>query len=675
SNVENLLPIPSECEVALEDKRECTVPISKNFPDCDNDSDTFSDSKIDDDISVYDDDFEDIEYRLINLMENDNSDSSNDPLLEEANLFLDDNSIPPGIENVVDDPEGDIHFLEELLIDDFILSHELPDANFQDNPSISRPPLELPNDNFDLEPETRSSNTTHANYSLIEYDSFCFEIEPDQERLINLLKNDISDSSNDPLLEEIDLFLSDDSIPPGIENFADDPEGDIRFLEELLIDDSILSHELSDDNFEDNPSISRPPSEPSDIESFFDLKPDVIAEEISDKLNEDKCFDPGREINRVRTPSLTLVSLIRSSVQVVDATDDSPANPEHTTVETPMNMSLENKDHFEAEKEAIHLILTGIGDEVYSTVDAFQTAQEVWEAIERLQQEFPSSEIKVHIEVLSMLWGNRLLIRTVRCRCLGGGWTNWKMTRHHGTVAAVEGSVRGSEKSVRGPKNQYETTNALHNAIIEAGGKDRPPMLAPEDSSETTTEGYMENYKNVSQDIRDQMNAKAEAIQIILTGIDNDIYSTLDAYPNPCEIWKANERPTYDQKPTMVAEDDEMLKEKEIDKPMALISLSFKKIYKPTNNNLRTSSNTNKANQDNSLRINRGISYDNQRVVNIAWAKENVEQADWRDDTDDEPEDQELEAHYLYMVKIPEVNPDANDNSGSIFDTKPMQKV
>nr|GFB78757.1 hypothetical protein [Tanacetum cinerariifolium] len=50
--------------------------------------------------------------------------------------------------------------------------------------------------------------------------------------------------------------------------------------------------------------------------------------------------------------------------------------------------------------------------------------------------------------------------------------------------------------------------------------------------------------------------------------------------------------PIYDQEPTMVAEDDEMSKDKEIDKLMALISLSFKKIYKPTNNNLRTSSNT-----------------------------------------------------------------------------------
>nr|GEZ98097.1 hypothetical protein [Tanacetum cinerariifolium] len=62
SNAENLLSIPSECEVALEDKRECDLLMSENSPACDNHSDTFSDSKIDDDISVYDDDFEDIEY-------------------------------------------------------------------------------------------------------------------------------------------------------------------------------------------------------------------------------------------------------------------------------------------------------------------------------------------------------------------------------------------------------------------------------------------------------------------------------------------------------------------------------------------------------------------------------------------------------------------------------------
>nr|GEY15789.1 hypothetical protein [Tanacetum cinerariifolium] len=105
------------------------------------------------------------------------------------------------------------------------------------------------------------------------------------------------DDDYDLLLGEAYLFLSDNSIPPGIENVADDTEGDVRFLEELLINDFILSHESYDSNFEDNPSIPRPLPKPPDVESFFDWKPDVIAEEISDKLNEDKCFDPGREIN------------------------------------------------------------------------------------------------------------------------------------------------------------------------------------------------------------------------------------------------------------------------------------------------------------------------------------------------------------------------------------------
>nr|GEX90294.1 putative RNA-directed DNA polymerase [Tanacetum cinerariifolium] len=142
----------------------------------------------------------------------------------------------------------------------------------------------------------------------------------------------------------------------------------------------------------------------------------------------------------------------------------------------------------------------------------------------------------------------------------------------------------------------------------------------------------------------------------------------------------------------MVVEDDEMLKDKEIHKLMALIPLSFKKIYKPTNNNIRTSSNTSRPNQDNTPRINRGTTYDNQMVGHVDGARENVarecqkpkhekdatyhkekmllcnqkeaiiqlsaKQADWRVDTDDEPEGQEFEAHYLYMAEIQEDNDD-----------------
>nr|GEY92854.1 hypothetical protein [Tanacetum cinerariifolium] len=67
--------------------------------------------------------------------------------------------------------------------------------------------------------------------------------------------------------EEINIVTeTDDVLPPSIENFADDPEGDICFLEELLIDDSVLSDELSDANFEESPLIPRPPPKPPDIE-------------------------------------------------------------------------------------------------------------------------------------------------------------------------------------------------------------------------------------------------------------------------------------------------------------------------------------------------------------------------------------------------------------------------
>nr|GFB81953.1 hypothetical protein [Tanacetum cinerariifolium] len=128
-------------------------------------------------------------------------------------------------------------------------------------------------------------------------------------------------------------------------------------------------------------------------------------------------------------------------------------------------------------------------------------------------------------------------------------------------------------------------------------------------------------------------------------------------------------------------------KDKEIDKLMALTSLSFKKIYKPTNNNLRTSLNTSRANQDNSPRIHRNVG-----LGNVAGARETVGLSVMQksgiqcynckeygmlqenDNTDDESDDQELEAHYIYMAKLQQVSLDAVD-SGPIFDKETEQKV
>ncbi|GJX83760.1 hypothetical protein Tco_0333241 [Tanacetum coccineum] len=74
-------------------------------------------------------------------------------------------------------------------------------------------------------------------------------------------------------------------------------------------------------------------------------------------------------------------------IPAVPATGYSPKDPEQTIVETVLNMSPANKAHYESKKEAIHLILTGIGDEIYSTIDACKTTHEIWDkTIESITQ-------------------------------------------------------------------------------------------------------------------------------------------------------------------------------------------------------------------------------------------------------------------------------------------------
>ncbi|GJW87248.1 putative reverse transcriptase domain-containing protein [Tanacetum coccineum] len=66
--------------------------------------------------------------------------------------------------------------------------------------------------------------------------------------------------------------------------------------------------------------------------------------------------------------------------------DESIEVPERIALETFSNISPKNKARYDVEKEAIHMLLTRIGDEIYSTVDACKTAHDMWIAIERLQQ-------------------------------------------------------------------------------------------------------------------------------------------------------------------------------------------------------------------------------------------------------------------------------------------------
>nr|GFD27538.1 hypothetical protein [Tanacetum cinerariifolium] len=91
----------------------------------------------------------------------------------------------------------------------------------------------------------------------------------------------------DSLMDEIDLFLAtDDLLPPRIESDGYHSKGDIHFLEELLVNDSIPLPQNESFYFDhqDDLSFSRPPPEPSDVEYFFDLEPNS-GEVISAVMN------------------------------------------------------------------------------------------------------------------------------------------------------------------------------------------------------------------------------------------------------------------------------------------------------------------------------------------------------------------------------------------------------
>ncbi|GJR38318.1 reverse transcriptase domain-containing protein [Tanacetum coccineum] len=100
-------------------------------------------------------------------------------------------------------------------------------------------------------------------------------------------------------------------------------------------------------------------------------------------------------------------------------------------------------------------------------------------------------------------------------------------------------------------------------------------------------------------------------------------------------------------------------KDKEMQKNLALIAKYFKKLYKPTNNNLRTSSNTRNKNVDTTPRKPKRVKdsmYHKKKMLLCKQAKKGVqlqaEQSDWLADTDEKIDKQELEAHYIYMAKI-----------------------
>ncbi|GJX69800.1 putative RNA-directed DNA polymerase [Tanacetum coccineum] len=171
-------------------------------------------------------------------------------------------------------------------------------------------------------------------------------------------------------------------------------------------------------------------------------------------------------------------------------------------------------------------------------------------------------------------------------------------------------------------------------------------------------------------------------------------------------------KPVTPQSESVSEEDsdpEQARRDKDMQKNLALLAKYFKKLYKPTNNNLRTSSNSRNKTEDTTPRYNndnQSGQFGNQRTMTVgspvvqqnriqcfnckgfghyarecrkpkrvkdyAYHKEKMmmckqaeqgvplqaEQADWLEDTDEEIDEQELEAHYSYMAKIQEVSPE-----------------
>ncbi|GJT69418.1 retrovirus-related pol polyprotein from transposon TNT 1-94 [Tanacetum coccineum] len=404
-------------------------------------------------------------------------------------------------------------------------------------------------------------------------------------------------------------------------------------------------------------------------------------------------------------------------VQAVAATEGNPAIQQHTTIETVLNMTPENKEHFLSEKEAIFLLLTGIGDDIYSTVDACKTTNEMWIAIERLQQ------------------GESLNIQDVKTNLF---WEFGKFTSRDGESMESYYSWFYKLMNELTRNNLQVTTMQVNVQFLQ--------QLQPEwsrfvtvvkQSKEIDIISYhtlfdiLKQYQNEVNDIRAERIAKSANPLALLAAAQpySDNYyqapkpqrsnaTSSSTRPSASTRHKGKEiaKPVTPQSESVSEEDsdpEQAQRDKDMQNNLALLAKYFKRLYKPTNNNLRTSSNSRNKIKDTTPRYNndnQSGQFGNQRIMTVAGTRETVgtpvvqqtgiqcfnckgfghyakecrkpkrvkdytyhkekmmmckqaeqgvplqaEQADWLADTDEEIDEHELEAHYSFMAKIQEV--------------------
>ncbi|GJS04296.1 retrovirus-related pol polyprotein from transposon TNT 1-94 [Tanacetum coccineum] len=318
-------------------------------------------------------------------------------------------------------------------------------------------------------------------------------------------------------------------------------------------------------------------------------------------------------------------------IQAVPAAEGRPAVQQHTAIETVLNMTPENKEHFQSEKEAIFLLLTGIGDEIYSTVDACNTTNEMWIAIERLQQ------------------GESLNVQDVKTNLF---WEFGKFTSRDGE--SMESYYSRFYKLM----NEL-TRNNLQVTIMQVNVQFLQ-QLQPEWSRFVTLVKQSEKIDTISyhrlfdilkqfqkevNDIRAERIAKS-ANPLALLAAAQPYSDTYYQAPKPQRSnatssstrqsastrhkGKEVAKPITPQSESVSEEDsdpEQAQKDKEMQKNLSLLAKYFKKLYKPTNNNLRTSSNSRNKTEDTTPRYNndnQSRQFGNQRTMIVAGARETV---------------------------------------------------
>ncbi|GJX77986.1 hypothetical protein Tco_0324797 [Tanacetum coccineum] len=314
-----------------------------------------------------------------------------------------------------------------------------------------------------------------------------------------------------------------------------------------------------------------------------------------------------------------------------EATDNSPVVPECTAVKIILNMSPENKEHYQSENEAIHLLLTRIGDEIYSTVDACKTAHDMWIAIKRLQQ---SESINIQDVKTNLFWEFRKFT-SHDGESMESYYSRFykmmnEMIRNNLTVATMQVNEVKKICAERIAKN----ANLLA-LVVTAQQYPDPYYQAPKSHKSYAPPSKQSSLTKSNASTK----FKGKEIAKPITPLSESA-SEEDSDPEQAQ------------------------RDKDMQNNLALIAKYFKKIYKPTNNNLRTSSNSRNKNMDTSPRKPKRVKdymYHKEKMLLCKQVEKGVllqvEQANWLEDMDDEIDEQELKAHYGFMEKIQEVLP------------------